>query len=247
MKKKLIAAGAASLAVAAMPVVGVFATDPVTLPNAHTDILAITIDKVCAFGYQNDVSGSGAINVTGIVRDAASGHGQWSPATTSSDAATAGNTKATLSKTMTNGTQDLELGTTTLGVYCNNTNGYKITSAFVESDGTTANANGALLSVGSSKDIPVSANIATASTSAWSYKVESGQTGSATNVGVIQTGFDTWAGDDGIIVSAPTASDASKMTTNNGDYFKITYGVKIDETQPADTYTAGITYTLAEL
>ena len=243
MKKKLIAAGAASLAVAAMPVVGVFATSPITTPNQYTDVLQVTIDKVCAFGYSNTngaaATNPGDINVTGVARTASTGVTLEETATTKAT--------GTFSATMVNGTSNMEFGTTTLGVYCNNVDGYKITSAFVESDGTTANTNGALLSDGTSKDIPVSANIATETTSAWSYKVESGKTSPATNVGQIQSGFGVWAGDDGIIVSAPITSGASKMTTNDGDYFKITYGVKIDETQPADTYSAGITYTLAQL
>ena len=45
MKKKLIAAGAASLAVAAMPVVGVFAVNPVSVQ----DSLQINVNETCSF------------------------------------------------------------------------------------------------------------------------------------------------------------------------------------------------------
>lgn len=45
MKKKLIAAGAASLAVAAMPIVGVFAADD----RSVTDTINVTVDASCTF------------------------------------------------------------------------------------------------------------------------------------------------------------------------------------------------------
>ena len=245
MKKSIIAAGAASAVLAAMPVVGVFADT--TLPNAHTDILSITIDKVCAFGYDsNGSTANGDIEVTGINRqDGATG--TWGTATTSDQAATLGNTKATLSRTMLNGTEDLALGTTKLGVYCNNEDGYSITSSFVAGDGTTANATGALAASGVTATIPVSAGIEDAATSAWSYKIASTPAENASNIGVIDSGItaNTWLGSATTLVTAP--STGSKMTTNTGDYFTITYGVKIDQTQPSGTYTGGVTYTLAEL
>lgn len=49
MKKKLIAAGAASLAVAAMPIVGVFADDD----RSITDTLSITVNATCTFDAEH--------------------------------------------------------------------------------------------------------------------------------------------------------------------------------------------------
>lgn len=55
MKKKLIAAGAASLAVAAMPVVGVFADGDIT---SVTDTLEITVNATCTFNTDDSAVAS---------------------------------------------------------------------------------------------------------------------------------------------------------------------------------------------
>lgn len=236
MKKSLITASASAVALAAMPVVGVFAANPITTPDTYTDILSVTIDKVCAFGYSNNNN----IDVTGVERTAGSNVTLTETETTKAT--------GTFSSTMVTGTDNLSFGTTKLGVYCNNVDGYTITSAFVDENGN-ANAGGALLSAGTSKDIPVSANIGTADTSAWSFKIANSPAVTTPsiipNVGKLNVAENSWLGTDGLLVTAPTA--APKMTTNAGDYFTVTYGVKIDETQPADTYTGGIKYTLAAI
>ena len=83
--KKLAIAGA-SVALAAMPVVGAFATSPITTPNTFTDVLQINIDEVCAFGYSNTngaaASDDGDINVTGVARTAGTGVNLSETATT---------------------------------------------------------------------------------------------------------------------------------------------------------------------
>lgn len=252
MKKKLIAAGAASLAVAAMPVVGVFAT-PVTGPTTYTDVLKITIDKTCAFGYQNDISsGDGAIDVTGITRTAGAKASLTETATTKAI--------GTFSETMVNGTIDTSVGTTKLGVYCNSNDGYSITSKLV---GATPNVSGDptidatdnsgnLVATGNSKSIPISATMESGTTSAWSYKIAASPAqGQTDNIGQLAVSSGTWLGSPTspatttTLVTAP--QNAPKMTTNKGDYFTITYGVRIDQTQPADTYTGGIQYILTDL
>ena len=53
MKKSIIAAGAASLAVAAMPVVGVFATDDL---GPIVDNIQVTIDSACSVTATNSVN-----------------------------------------------------------------------------------------------------------------------------------------------------------------------------------------------
>lgn len=59
MKKALIA-GAASVALAAMPVVGVFATDITKV----TDTLTVTIDPICSFNAQQGVDSQNAAYAT---------------------------------------------------------------------------------------------------------------------------------------------------------------------------------------
>lgn len=225
MKKSLIAASASAVALAAMPVVGVFATDVIST----TDNLEITIDKICSFGH---VDAGASIDVDGVVR--VDGAGEWE---TGGEATVSGTTAAsdTLSKTMSNGTSTSSLGTTTLGVYCNNELGYTI---------TTSDA-GALTSTDTSQTIGINSTIS-ASASGWSYQVAAG-TG-ANQRGEVKNSHTSWANSgnaNGVI--AGSATSGAKTTSNDGDFFTITYGVGIDQSQAAGTYTGSITYTLDQL
>ena len=105
MKKLLIAAGAASLALAAMPVVGVFAaSDPANI----TDTFKITIADSCTW-----------------TRSGANGSGQG--AATFND--------GVYSATLTAGATVPTFGTTTLNVKCNNGTGYTITPTITDLNG----------------------------------------------------------------------------------------------------------------
>ncbi|MBR0424428.1 hypothetical protein IJI79_02950 [Candidatus Saccharibacteria bacterium] len=223
MKKSIIAAGAASVALAAMPMVGAFAL------TTQTDTLQVTINGVCSFGYTDSQS-------THVIDVAAPSHTDGTagagPATWNND---------TLSATMLNGTENQDFGKTTLNVYCNNSDGYQITT-----NGTTGAVTtvGALTSNDTSDTIPVNAGFSASSTG-WSYQV-AGTTG---NTGIVASAHDgTWAtaaNAEDTIVEAPTTG--AKTTDNSGDTFTITYGVGIDETLSAGTYSGSITYTLVQL
>lgn len=104
--KKALLAGTVSLAVAAMPVVGVFAADT----TSQTDKLSVTIDATCTF--KNVGTEETPTYVTHA--NGTSGIGTWS-----SD---------TLAGTMTNGSNTDNFGTTTFTVVCNNTTGWKVTN-----------------------------------------------------------------------------------------------------------------------
>ena len=100
MKKSIIAAGAASAVLAAMPMAGVFALST----GPYTDTLTLTIEDTCEF--VRTTSGAHASGADG---------GSWS-----SD---------TLSKTVVAGNTYAELGTSSFHVTCNNTDGYTVTMA----------------------------------------------------------------------------------------------------------------------
>lgn len=100
MKKALIA-GAASLAVAAMPVVGVFAAD--TDVTSKTDTINVTIGEICT-----------------LVGETAHGAG-------TAEGATAW-TADKLTVTATNIKQYPNIGTSTFKVTCNNNNGFSLTA-----------------------------------------------------------------------------------------------------------------------
>lgn len=229
MKKSIIAAGAASVALAAMPIVGAFAA------TTQTDTLEVTINSVCSFGF-TDSETPHVIDVA--VPSHTNGTAGAGPATWGSGA-----TADKLSATMLNGTANLDFGKTTLNVYCNNTDGYQITTNGTTSAPLTVGPLTAA-TAGNTDNIPVN-NALSASSTGWSYQVAA----VGTTTGVVDAAHDaTWAtaaNAADVIVDAPTSG--TKTTTNAGDTFTITYGVGIDQTLSADTYSGSITYTLVQL
>lgn len=245
---KKIAIAGASVALAAMPVVGVFAV-PTPEVLTQTDDIEITIDEVCSIGY-NDGKTSPVINVP--FADHTDGAGTWAE-----QGSTSTNPDVpdhdTLSVTMSTGTSSENLGSTTLAIYCNHEAGYTITASGIDTM-TGTNGNNSI-----SDTIPVSSTIST-SASGWSYKVAIGSKEGSTEWsqrGEIKNGHTTWAAAgtstdptanpvaNQIIAGSPASG--TKTTTNDGDYYVITYGAGIDETQSAGTYTGTATYTLSEL
>lgn len=107
MKKALIA-GTVSLAVAAMPVVGVFAADADV--TTQTDKLSVTIDATCTFKNVGDEGTPAYVTHA----NGTSGIGTWA-----SD---------TLAGKMLNGSTTDNFGATTFTVVCNNTTGWKVTN-----------------------------------------------------------------------------------------------------------------------
>ena len=216
MKKSLIAtAGVAAFAVAAVPMAA-FATDVTT----QTDTLEITIDKICSFGHTDSDAG---IDVTGVAHTP--GAGNWGTEDTAD----------TLSKTMSNGTTSNNLGSTTLGVFCNNEKGYQISTT----------GAGALASSTTTDTIDVNEAFS-ATSSGWSYQVAAG---TGTNQrGEVKNSHGSWATSANVNdVIAGSKSTAPKTTANEGDYFTVTYGAGIDNTQAAGVYSGTITYNLAQL
>lgn len=66
--KKTIIAGAASVALAAMPVIGVFAAeDPITTTGSMTDKITVKIDSSCSFTTTNDNATENTLGTTTLV------------------------------------------------------------------------------------------------------------------------------------------------------------------------------------
>lgn len=248
MKKTMIAAGAASVALAAMPIVGAFAA-PSTIVNSQTDTLIINIGSACSIGYDSDISATGStIEVEGVAH--ADDSGAWGDGTgTPTPGPGDEGHPDTLAVTMLNATAYPSLGTTTLGIYCNDEDGYTITA-----DTPTAGGNGELSSTTVSTKIPLTANFGDGSSSTvsgWSFKLAAG----ASNRGVVKNGHTAWSGNNTassprlgeVVAGSNGISGQPQTTTNAGDFYTITYGAGIDETTPAATYKGQITYTLAQL
>lgn len=247
MKKSIIAAGAASVALAAMPIVGAFAA-PSTVVTSQTDTLIVNIGSACSIGYNSDTSSATpAIDVKGV--DHADGTGAWGTNTTTSNPGDADHPD-TLSATMLNESSSNAVGTTTLGVYCNNENGYTISAGEVSSG-----AGSDLSSTTVSAVIPLIANFGNGTSgtaTGWSFQVAAG---TGTNQrGEVKNGHTAWSGDATAAsgpkfnqVIAGSLGSGTKTTSNDGDFFTITYGVGIDGTTPAATYKGAVKYTLATL
>ena len=103
MKKSIIAAGAASVALAAMPIAGVFAATSVT------DNFSLTIAPSCS-----------------LTRAAAQDEATLSGVTASTDTTDA----ATYTVSAASANTKYTMGTSTLRVICNNQTGYKLTGTF---------------------------------------------------------------------------------------------------------------------
>ena len=104
MKKSIIAAGAASIALAAMPIVGVFADT-----STVTDKFSVTLSTTCSLSEQSATPYA-----------TAQAHVTTGPTFTTD----------TYSLTMTAG-KVAEVGTSTLHIVCNDTsNGYEVTGTF---------------------------------------------------------------------------------------------------------------------
>lgn len=111
--KKLVAAGAASLAFAAMPIVGAFAAT--STPVTVTDTLEVKILTACTFGRWGAAGAAGQPNVS------------VGPTWTGGATADPGDTvTGTYSATITPGAT-VELGTSTFKGYCNSPSGFEVT------------------------------------------------------------------------------------------------------------------------
>ena len=198
MKKALIA-GAASVALAAMPVVGVFA-DPVA-DNTLTDTLTITNQVSCNMTSAH-TAGTGATSTTP----------SWS----------ADSGSATLTATIATGTAFENIGSTTFTVICNDTSGWKVSATYGDLSGdhlaTDKITNGAL-------------NASTNHYTAVPTAVE------GTTVG----------GSTGYTLGSANAADvftSNKASTGDGASFKMVYGVQVNTSIEAQTYTGNVAYTL---
>ena len=122
MKKLAIAAS--SVALAAMPVLGVFAEGATTGASSYTDTLSVKIDTACTFARQAYATG-GVENNTSHKN----GSGTWATDTLS---ATVSNSSLTA------------LGSSQFKIVCNNTDGYSVTvanSGLTSGDDTIPNNN----------------------------------------------------------------------------------------------------------
>lgn len=232
MKKALIA-GAASAVLAAMPVIGVFATGPIE-GSPIVDEFAITVSDACTFSRKatetlgESDEGHPAATTTGMT---ASGNG-WADASVASETTingvpvAAGSDKDTFTATVVAGNTYNSFAKSAFNVTCNNAvGGYKVTAYA----GNLA---------GASTNIAYNAGEYAASGSSYYFTSEiSGTATAGSTVGTLPIVWQHEAYDS-------TDSDPAKLAS---DDFVVTYNLKVALDQAVDTYTGSVVYVLANL
>ena len=220
MKKSIIAASAASVALAAMPVVGTFAAQTKTV----TDNILAEIESTCSL-TRTGVSGT---------------NGTWHPTVTEDFAA------ETYSVSMAAGTT-ANLGTSTFTIVCNDqTDGHYLsvratglTAATGDSDpakaAPIAYGNSAVGTDASTWNITVAkvAGSGTKTMPDWGAAVDS-QTGIVSITQTSNVGTADLYG----------SSSATNKSMLNGAQFTATYNIGTKVEQPVGTYSGDATYTL---
>lgn len=218
MKKSIIATGAASLALAAMPVVGVFA-EP-TPAGTVTDTINVNIPAACTIVNNNSTTGgdgSAPVLENGYTVTMHNGQFKTNIGANGADAT----------------------GTTTpdgsIDVSCNSTDGanpaigWKLTAI---GDGTAGHTTE--LYNANATDQIVTGTAVNGATSNWAMKVAI--PGSGVNYA------SGWNADYKAVPSAET--DVATGTGSVSNAFTMTYQVYVDQTQDAGTYTGAVKYTL---
>ena len=255
----------ASLGVSAAPMATFAAT---STPNAQKDILNVTIEEVCAFGYgditpgyHTDGTTTGYTGTSTTAREesgsgqdrvaaAGAGNGIWDLTAPKLVTGYDGTVQSPVADTdtaygiMEANTVNKDFAKTTLNVVCNDNDGYTITAS------TTNLAPGS----GVTGNIASTAAEPAAGTSSWAFQIADTST-NTTNHGVIQTAAGTtsdsgyWYGgyttNATTIISSAAATD--KTTPDTGDIWTMTYGVGISKAQPAATYEGHVIYQLASI
>lgn len=250
MKKKLIAAGAASLAVAAMPVVGVFANTG----KQFTDSLSVNVEKTCVFeatqnnnkvdasgnplAYQRHFAATVALGqVAYLGGDTNAGSTDEYPITMTvacNDAAAVGD------KNTSNETMDQSAATAarwTINAYANEgtANGNTLTS-------TTPNTTPIESGVRGSNDSGT-AEVTNGGTSYWSFRIDTAAVGETSftnlvnNYGAGTNYYEVPATSTAVVTAAPAAADLT---------FTPKYRVYVGTNQEPATYTGSVTYVLSD-
>ena len=161
-----------------------------------------------------------------------------------------------------NGTYQANIGTTTLHAFCNDSNGFAIYAAGYTGDEIGETNSNKLVGTSASSNAAIDTGLATSAgnpdVSNWAMKLaitqDSGDT-SSTNAFTIDSAPNTSGGADASFsqyhtvpneyVKVAHKNSATDMTANTGGVkLTTTYAAYISKTQPADTYTGKVIYTL---
>ncbi len=221
MKKSIIAAGAASIALAAMPVVSTFA-----LTKTVEDDITVNLNSTCTMTRTGQAG-------TGVDPESPDDNASWSGATGSAD--------GTYAVTMDAGAL-ADLGTSTFNIVCNDTDdGHFLSVTATGLDG----ANGSAIA---NESIGYSNTAVSAGTAGWNIIVNPvAQTGMpAWNSGAVSdAGIVAITQTDGVGSADLYGSSASRnKTVLSNAQFTANYKVATAATTKAGVYSGSAVYTL---
>ena len=220
MKKSLIATGAASLALAAMPVVGVFATQD---PAQVVDTVRVIIDESCTFeATQNGQTVTPTAGTPPTISRAFEKHATLGEvvflAGTGNEGVNPASNAITVAATCN---YDTSSTTSQAGTWS-----IKAASSVTMAGATAGN---------SIPNATTNAELTSGATSAWSMKISAPTTG-------VQNGYGSYhamPSAEGVVVVTGNTSTSTDVT------FTPEYRVYVGTDQAADTYTGTVTYTIA--
>lgn len=244
MKKSLVVTGAASLALAAMPLAGVFADNPPYTKNTVTDILNVRVPDSCSLSATNGSGGvvtPETVNTISTLQDYTVTYYTAQTA----DAISNGQTK--------------DYTATTIKVICNDASGWMVNAIGASQTGqgvagSTSTINSMAPTLSTSHPIVTGTS---GESSYWAMKLTT-PTGTVQNPisypAVVMNDFQDWHA----VPNASTKVAYGPMTdttvsnetghvgeiSGDGSEFTTNYQVHIGATQEADTYTGKVTYTL---
>ena len=124
MKKSIIAAGAASAVLAAMPVVGVFADNTITGDDTFIDAFEFTIEDSCGIERGSTAHASASNGTPAVVDNWVTGNDDDNDTTNGGNGILTGTDKLTLTNVTAGNTYSM--GSSTFVVKCNYTGGYDV-------------------------------------------------------------------------------------------------------------------------
>ena len=145
---------------------------------------------------------------------------------------------------MSNGSYTPNIGTTTLKVFCNDTEGFAIFAAGYTGDEIGGTNSTKLVNSASAVDNTISTGTATSgSTSNWAMKLATNS--SATDAVTLDNGFGSYSSVPSSYTNGAHRDSGTDIgTTATGAELTTTYAAFVNQTQPAGTYIGKVIYTL---
>ncbi len=145
---------------------------------------------------------------------------------------------------MSNGSYTPNIGTTTLKVFCNDTEGFAIFAAGYTGDEIGGTNSTKLVNSASAVDNTISTGTATSgNTSNWAMKLATNS--SATYAVTLDNGFGSYSSVPSVYTKVAHRNSGTDIgTTATGAELTTTYAAFVNQTQPAGTYVGKVIYTL---